>query len=272
MKIKYPNSNQSNGIINLEKYNDNGVYCLIPEDKKEKLAYFLKAFQEYRTENEQRILNVALYKNLPFSIADVAWKSKQKDIKIVTDLCQNKTNLKILDIGAWNGWLSNHLSKNGHQIVATDIFLDAFDGLKALQHYNNDFLALQLFPNELWRIEATFDVIIFNRNWAYIENKEAVFLDVKKLLKPHGKILFTGLTFFRDASKIEQQLQKMDVNFKTKYNIPILYFKTKGYLNYDDYTFFKEGFKLYPYNAIKHFIKKMLFAKSYFHYAIYTSK
>ncbi len=269
MKIVHPDFDTPMKLMELDAYKDEGVYCSIPSEEKKKLNYFLTSFKKFRTEKNQRITNASLYPNLPFSIKDKSWKSKQKDIGIIDKICRTKTSLKVLDIGGWNGWLSNYLTLKGHSVVVTDIFLDTFDGLKAVNHYEKPFLALQLFPSEIWRIQESFDLIIFNRNWAYIENHSETFSIAKSKLAKNGTILFTGLTFYKNAYHIEKQLAESTIAFEKKYGIPLLYFPTKGYLNHDDFMFLKKEAELYPYNAIKSLFNKILLSQKNHQFAIY---
>src|SRR6267378_6158682 len=45
--------------------------------------------------------------------------------------------LRILDLGAGNGWLSNRLAQRGHSVTAIDLSDDPFDGLGAGRHYGS---------------------------------------------------------------------------------------------------------------------------------------
>lgn len=272
MKILHPDFNEPKELVQLEKYKEEGVYSIIPKQEKERLNYFLKSFENYRGEFNQKIIDATLYDNLPFSIKDKSWKSKQNDVKIIDKLIGNKEHLKVLDFGAWNGWLANYLSKKGHTVVATDVFLDPFDGLKAVNNYKPSFTALHLLPEDLWRIQDSFDLIVFNRNWAYIQHKEKMLSIAKKLLSKEGKILFTGLTFYKNPSEIIVKLNKLEAHFKEKYNIPILFFPSKGYLDYKDYSDLKKETMLYPYNRFIVYLKKFFFNNKNHQFAIYQEK
>ena len=259
MKILHPNIKKH---IELDmfpaEYKDESVYKIISNELKPKLEYFLKSFEEYRENRKERMKNLNLYKNLPFSINDKSWRSKRKDVRIIKNLIKTRKNLNILDVGAWNGWLSNCLCADGHTVVATDIFTDEFDGLKAQKYYNNDFITLQILPSELWRIQAKFDLIIFNRNWAYLENQFEVFESSKSLLHSNGIIIMTGLTFYKKPSLIKKNIEAMDNFFRDKYGISILFFDTKGYLDNNDEKFLKNlQLKVLPYNKTKNFFRKI---------------
>src|SRR5258708_29358856 len=47
--------------------------------------------------------------------------------------------LRILDLGAGNGWLSNRLPERGHSVAAIDLSENPFDGLGSPRPYNAPF-------------------------------------------------------------------------------------------------------------------------------------
>lgn len=241
MKILHPDHKIAKPLSQLTEYLDEGVYSIISAEEKEKLKYFLKCFEEYRKEKNEKISDTTLYNNLPFSINTPSWKAKQKDVKIIERLIARRKNLKILDIGCWNGWLCNYLTEKGHRVVGVDVFTDELDGLKAKKHYTNNFILFQLIPEEIFRIQSKFDLIIFNRNWAYISDQQTIFNHTKNMLLKNGIILFTGLTFYRNPKKIIQHLAKTNKYIKNKYDISILYKPSKGYLDKTDFFFFKKN-------------------------------
>lgn len=258
IKLIHPSHNKPMTLQELDEYHDKGVYNLISKKDRGRLDYFLTCFEQYRKEKNERIIDISLYNDLPFSIKNRSWKSKRKDIKIINKIIGKKKQLSILDIGSWNGWLSNYLSSKGHYVVSTDIFSDEFDGLKAKNHYMNDFLAIQLMPDEVWRIQHGFDLIIFNRNWPYIENQKPVFEHAKSLLNNEGTILFTGLTFYKKPFAFETKLDIEKLSFEKKYKISLLFFNTKGYLNIQDYYLLKKmGVTLESYDKIRGVLNKI---------------
>ena len=100
MKILHPDFNEPKELVQLEMYKDEGVYSIIPKQEKVRLNYFLKSFENYREELNQKIIDSTLYDNLPFSIKDRLWKSKQKDIKIIDKLIDLTLHAILFAIGA----------------------------------------------------------------------------------------------------------------------------------------------------------------------------
>jgi len=261
MKLLHPNKEKYLSIKELKVYYKDGYYKLIDEKNIERLNYFLSSFEAYGKNKELKLIEKDLYDNLPFSIHTKVWKERQKDIKIVDHFINNRLNLDMLDIGSWNGWLANYLSKKGHEVVATNIFIDEINGLTAKKFYKSNFISLQLFADELFRIEHKFDIIIFNRNWPYIKNEVEAFEQAKKLLKKNGTIIFTGLPIYIKSDAIEKKLKLADEEFMNTYGISLYYNATKGYLNNLDKLWFSENdIQIKPYNKLKYFLR-MIFPK-----------
>ncbi len=272
MKILHPNKENYLPLSELEAYYSEDVYKIIGKNKEKKLDFFLSSFKDYRKLQDLKSVDKLLYKSLPFSMHTDVWKERQKDAKIIYKTISDKQNLSILDIGSWNGWLSNHLSKKGHHVVAVNIFIDEIDGLRACKHYETKFVSLQLFTDEIFRIKHQFDVIVFNRNWPYLPNHEKIFYDAKNLLTKDGVIMFTGLPFYSDVTTIKEKLKSADDNFKNNYGTSLYYYSAKGYLDHSDILFLKtHEIQLKSYHPLKNLFKAFFPRQVKLYYGIYKN-
>lgn len=273
MKILHPNNDKYCSLKELNSYYSNGFYSIISDDEKEKLNYFLNAFQDYRKTTNLIAIDKNSYKNLPFSMHTPEWKERQKDVKIIDALIKTKKHLEILDIGSWNSWLCNYFAKKGHSLTGINFFEDEFDGVKTNIHYNTKFTLLQMHVDQLFRIEKKFDLIIFNRNWAFFQNHEAIINDAKKLLNPNGQIICTGLAFYKNPASIKQHFQGQNIIFKKRYNIPLFYNASKGFLDLKDKkTLKKNTISLYSYNKFENAIKFFSPKKPIIYFGLYTDE
>lgn len=269
MKVLHPNYTEYKDLTELNDFFEDGIYNIIDENKVYDLNNYLTSFKAFRSEKKLRIMDVDLYENLPFSINTPTWLARQKDTEIVDLILNNKSDLNILDLGAWNCWLSNYIAQKGHIVTAVDLFTDEFDGLKAINNYKTKITAVQLYPDEIFRFKGKFDLIIFNRNWSFITKPENVLKDALNLLSENGTLLFTGLAFYKNSTEIEAHLKKLDKQFKKAFNMSLFFKKSKGYLDDNDYTFFKENnIELKSYNKIKNALKFFFPKKGKVYYGI----
>ena len=165
------------------------------------------------------------------------------------ELLRDRGRLRILDFGAWNGWLSNRLAAQGHDVTAIDYFVDEFDGLRARKFYDSDWLAIQMNLEDLDVLGTQFDVVVVNRCVQFYADPPAFAGHVKRKVAPGGLLLLTGLAFLRDPSQriaglaaLRRQYQQNGFDF----------FKPmKGYLDFDDKArLAAQGFYLHPYRRL----------------------
>ncbi len=170
---------------------------------RQELAAFLIGFESLRQQEEKRLLDTAIYEFLPCAPQlqnNPEWRMRCYDLAIVTKLLAGRKAQNILEIGAWNGWLSNRLAKMGHHVIAIDYFTDAYDGLAAKKHYHMNWQAIQMDLTDLSVLSCQFDVIIVNRCLPFFANPVAYALAVKEKVTLDGLLLLTGLSFFQNPA------------------------------------------------------------------------
>jgi ubiquinone/menaquinone biosynthesis C-methylase UbiE len=112
--------------------------------------------------------------------------------------------LRILDLGAGNGWMSNRLRQRGHRPVAIDIFTDALDGLGALRHYEirPDGLAAEF--NILPFRDQSIDLAIFNSSFHYSSDYRRTLAEVRRCLRPQGCVVVIDSPVYEQSDHGEQ--------------------------------------------------------------------
>ena len=200
-----------------------------------RLEAFLEPFERYRGRVGRRLLDPADYPRLPQTPPGHApheWRLRRYDLGIVRRYLKRRESLAILDVGAWNGWLSNHLTSAGHDVTAVDYFVDEYDGLCAQRHYENSWRMVQMDLEDLSILRGPFDMVIFNRCMQYFIDPQASLQQARFLLVPGGLLLCTGLQFLRDPS---QRAAELDATRRELAHEGIVYFKSmRGYLDFDD--------------------------------------
>lgn len=108
----------------------------------------------------------------------------------------DKLALRILEVGAGNGWFSWRMAQAGHYVLATDISLDEEDGLGAVSRYarpggaHGDRLTRALAEMEDLPLEdAQFDLVVANGSLHYAGRIRDAVSEAHRVLRPGGLFL-----------------------------------------------------------------------------------
>jgi 2-polyprenyl-3-methyl-5-hydroxy-6-metoxy-1,4-benzoquinol methylase len=227
-----------------------GVLSLLDVPFARRLHQFNDTLAQYRAATGRRLLDPALYAELPFAAAlqsQVEWRLRRYDWAVAQQWVGVQPQ-RVLDIGAWNGWLSHRLALMGHEVTAVDYFTDPYDGLGAKQFYPTIWQAIQLDLTDLSPLPPVFDRIILNRCLAFFSDPAAYLAQVQTKLAPGGSLLLTGLAFYRNPSSKAQAVADMTQNYRQQYGVEMFLNPTKGYLDGEDQRrLAAAGVRLTPY-------------------------
>jgi len=110
-------------------------------------------------------------------------------------------SLRVLDLGAGVGWLSNRLAELGHVPCAIDLNLDPRDGLGAARHYGGDWLCVQAEFDRLPFADSQADLVIYNASLHYSTAYRVTLAEALRVLRPGGRIVVLDSPIYqRDAS------------------------------------------------------------------------
>jgi SAM-dependent methyltransferase len=109
--------------------------------------------------------------------------------------------LRLLDLGAGNGWLSYRVALEGSVATALDIRDDDVDGLGAalpfLQRTGGRMrIALAPFDN-IPAPDAKFDIAVFNASLHYATDLAAVLKEAARVVRPGGRLAILDSPFYR---------------------------------------------------------------------------
>ena len=251
---------------------DEGVLKLMTPKFAFTLEDWLIHFEEFRKPD----LRELDFDNLPQSglkIDKNIWSSRQMDIKIISSLIDQNTKA-VLDIGSWNGWMANYLSKKGLGVTAIDYFVDELDGMKAKKYYKNaNWNSIQMNLEDLSILDDRFDLIVVNRCFPYFSDTAKMIESVIHLLAPKGKLIITGL----NINKLEEEtpeFKQANLDFESAHGRKLMFKPFKGYVSTNDLALIKKnGFKILPYPNLKNRIKEKLFKnRNVSYYGIYTNQ
>jgi SAM-dependent methyltransferase len=132
--------------------------------------------------------------------------------------------LRILDLGAGNGWMSYRFAIQGHTPVAVDLLINERDGLGAARHYEPRLPSLfPRFQAELDNLpfaDSQFDVVMFNASFHYSENYEKTLAEAIRCVRGGGTVVIADTPWYSDERSGERMLQERRALFIRRYGFP----------------------------------------------------
>ena len=149
-----------------------GIWHMLRPGREAYFAQFVEEYETVRKAEGRGSDDPAYYRALPHSGAlskpRLGWAVRAKSYTtFIARLLRpmehmSKEPLQILDLGAGNGWLSNRLAARAHRVVALDLMVNPFDGLRVHRHYESEFMPLRAEFDHLPLDDGQFDMLIFN--------------------------------------------------------------------------------------------------------------
>jgi SAM-dependent methyltransferase len=143
-------------------------------------------------------------------------------------------SLRILDLGAGNGWMSYRLARQGHAPVAVDLLTNDQDGLGAARHYKlrlgTLFPLVQAEVDNLPFADSQFDLAIFNSSFHYSENYEKTFAEALRCVRARGTVLIADTPWYSDEWSGLRMLDERRALFIKRYGFPSDELKSMEYL------------------------------------------
>jgi 2-polyprenyl-3-methyl-5-hydroxy-6-metoxy-1,4-benzoquinol methylase len=216
---------------------ENGVLILLSDDVRERLQTFASRLSSIREAEGKRRLDTSQYEHLPFIDGGLnrhEWRLRRIDLEVVLGLLGRRSGQRVLDIGAWNGWLSHQLAERGHDVTSVDYFADEFDGLGARKFYCRSWRTIQMDLVDLSPLEGPYDLVVVNRCLAFFPRPLEWVETVQGLIAPGGLLILTGLQLFRDPAARARALQANRRFYRDRYAFELFFRPTKGYLDWED--------------------------------------
>jgi SAM-dependent methyltransferase len=172
-----------------------GIYRVL---RRERLAEIEPLLQHYRRVRElggYRRRDAAYYRSLPRVDARdpqaARWRVRQESFRTLVRMLRRvgRSALRVLDLGAGNGWLSHRLTALGHRCVAADWLDDVEDGLGARRHYPVGFTYVQADFDSLPLAPGQFDVAVFNASLHYSPDSARTLRHARTMLVAGGALV-----------------------------------------------------------------------------------
>ncbi|MEL6823843.1 MAG: methyltransferase domain-containing protein [Calditrichota bacterium] len=235
----------------------NGIFSVLKPEFALKIVDLEKALKQSRSDYTRHFIeNPSLFSELPYgsgSELHSGWTTRQLDLEIINELMVQNNPQHILEVGSWNGWLSQHLARNGRQLTTIDYFQDDYDGLGAKQHYPENWTAVQMDLADLSILIQRFDLIIANHCLGFMRNPAEWIRQLTAKLQPGGILIATGLMFYHNPQQKAHEVERSCRDFKRKYSVEMFLHPAKGYLDSTDKQQLIETgmqFKHYPEQSV----------------------
>jgi SAM-dependent methyltransferase len=219
-----------------------GIWRFLLPESEAHYARFIRDYETIRAAEGRGGSSEKYYRALPFKDLSgrhkADWRIRARSFnalvnKVLTRL-QNplERSLKVLDLGAGNGWLSNRLAAQGDRVFAVDLLINDLDGLGTWKYYEHTFTPVQAEFNHLPVTDHFADAVIFNASFHYSENYTETLREALRVLSPRGNIVILDSPVYRRAEAGGQMVQEREAQFKEKYGFPSDNLQSENYLTY----------------------------------------
>jgi ubiquinone/menaquinone biosynthesis C-methylase UbiE len=226
----------------LEFYKVDGIWRFLLPESEAHYARFIKDYESIRRAEGRGSTAANYYRALPFK--DLSgefakdWGIRARSFRVLVNNVLTRLQsplergLKILDLGAGNGWLSNRLSAQGDRVIAVDLSVNEQDGLGAWKQYEHPFTPVQAEFNHLPIMDRYADAVIFNASFHYSENYAETLKEALRVVSSKGLIVIMDSPVYRRSEAGEKMVAEREAQFKTNYGFASDQLQSENYLTY----------------------------------------
>lgn len=182
-----------------------GLFRFLAAHRAEAVEAFQRQYRLVREREGYRQSSPEFYRRLPTVPDDdphaAEWRIRCESFgHLVRHAIPSSSDgsVRILDLGAGNGWLSHRLAMSGHSLVAVDRLDDERDGLGACRHYPAAIAAVHADFDRLPFAPSQFDVVVFNGSLHYSADPAATLAHARQMLAPGGVMAVMDSPMFAD--------------------------------------------------------------------------
>ncbi len=217
------------------------IWRMLPRDLEIDFHQFVQDYERVRQAEGRGSLDPAYYRELPFRdlsgkfAAD--WKIRAQSYRaflseVLVPLEKGVTGpLKILDLGAGNGWLSYRLALRGHVVGAVDLSTNPLDGLGAVEaYYEREFIPIQADYNHLPLVGNQLDLVVFNASLHYSTQYETTVCEAWRALRPGGVLAVLDSPLYHRPDSGRQMVREREERFQREFGFPSNALRSENYL------------------------------------------
>ena len=215
-----------------------GILRFLSDARLAEIEPLIAQYRCVRGQDGYRQRAAAYYRQLPLVAPSdpqhAVWRIRQESFRhlcrrVLTHL--GRRPLRVLDLGAGNGWLSHRLTMLGNVCVAVDWLDDPDDGLGAAVHYPITFTRVQADFDHLPVVAGQFDVVIFNASLHYSANPVAGIRNAARTLVDAGTLVVMDSPVFVSDADGQRMLAERQQGFADRIGRPLEW--GVGYLTVD---------------------------------------
>jgi SAM-dependent methyltransferase len=213
---------------------EHGIWKALLPERVARYARFVEDYESIRASEGRGSANADHYLALPYrdlsGLHSSQWAMRARTFRYIerrivpriATVAQSR--LRILDLGAGNGWMSHRLARLGHSPVAVDLLTNDQDGLGAARHYKQRlarmFLRFQAELDNLPFGDGQFDLVIFNSSFHYSEDYEKTFAEAVRCSRDRGVVLIADTPWYSDERSGLQMIEERRALFIKRYGFP----------------------------------------------------
>jgi ubiquinone/menaquinone biosynthesis C-methylase UbiE len=226
----------------LDFWKVDGVWRFLLPESEAHYARFIADYESVRHSEGRGSNSADYYRALPFKdlsrqfSADWGIRARSFSLLVKNVLTRLQVPLgralKVLDLGAGNGWLSNRLAAQGDRVIAVDLLINEQDGLGAWKYYENSFTPVQAEFNHLPVMDRFADAVIFNASFHYSENYTETLREGLRVLSTTGLIIIMDSPVYRRDISGKKMVAEREAEFKKKYGFASDNLESENYLTY----------------------------------------
>lgn len=218
-----------------------GIWRFLTPEQQAHYAPFIAEYDIVRSGEQWGSDRAAYYRALPFQdlsgqhpdiwrIRAITYRTFLK--RVLCPLAAGQpAPLRIVDAGSGNGWLANRLAQEGHQVLATDLRTDKFDGLGAHAWYDGaPFTPVQAPFETIPLDDGTVDLVVFAGSFHYATNYVSTLREARRVLHEAGQIVILESPVYRKASSGEQMVTERKQRLRHEHGISADTLEHQNYL------------------------------------------
>jgi SAM-dependent methyltransferase/uncharacterized protein YbaR (Trm112 family) len=227
----------------LEYWNVDGIWRFLLTESQAHYHRFIEEYETVRRFEGRGSADAEYYRALPYKdlsgkfSKDWAIRARSFEVlvkKLLTPVqAQLERPLKVLDLGAGNGWLSNRLASQGDWVVAVDLLVNEQDGLGAWKYYEHPFTPVQAEFHHLPIMDGFADVAIFNASFHYSENYEETLKEALRALDQEGMVVIIDSPIYRRRESGEKMVAEREESYQAQYGFASNTLESENFLTYN---------------------------------------